>query len=47
MKGKRKISWDKVWKSFNRWFDYYAKDYTWETQMKKLEKIVEKQLEHK
>ena len=29
---KKKIDWDKVWKSFQHWFDYHAKDYSWETQ---------------
>lgn len=41
------INWDKVWKSFNRWFDYTAKDYTWETQVKKIQQLVEKQLKNK
>jgi len=41
---KKKIDWNKVWKSFNRWFDYKAKDYSWETQVKQIEKIIERHL---
>lgn len=41
---KGKINWDKAWKSFNRWFDNYAKDFLWETQRDKIEQIIEKQL---
>ncbi len=44
---KTKVNWEKVWKSFNRWFDYKAKDYMWETQSKKIEQIVERQLKRK
>lgn len=41
---KKKINWDKVWKSFNHWFDWHAKETTWRTQAKKVEEIVERQL---
>lgn len=38
------IDWDKVWLSFNRWFDYRAKDYRWETQEKQIEKIINRKI---
>ena len=41
---KTKINWERVWKSFNRWFDYYAKNNSWENQVKQIEKIIERQL---
>jgi len=41
---KKKINWTKVWKSFEHWFGYHAKDYTWETQQKQIQKIIERQL---
>lgn len=44
---KEKIDWNKVWKSFNSWFEHYAKDYTWETQAKQIEKIIERELRSK
>ena len=41
---KTRIHWVRVWKSFNHWFDWHAKDVSWEAQAKQIEKIVERQL---
>lgn len=44
----KEINWKKVWKSFDRWF-YDAEIkcilHDWETQIEKIEKLVERQLE--
>ena len=41
------INWDKIWESFDKWFDKDPKDYTWETQQKKLQQIIDRQLKKK
>ena len=48
----KKIKWDKVWKSFQRWYDRGHNKlniwYDWDNQQtKKIEELVEKQLKTK
>lgn len=39
-----KMNWERVWKSFNQWYDKHGQVGNWEAQQKEIEKLVNKQL---
>ncbi len=39
-----KINWKRLWKSFDRWYTQGNHDYSWETQQKEIEKLINRQI---